>query len=126
MLRSKRIVCFYEYYQNSYRYLVENNFPSLKEFLPFYAMGPLRFNICFYRDDEFGGGVEVTWEPAVDIRESKPYIVQIPKRKNRHDTIQGEKDYKKTNEALSKLGRKSLPFFSSSNSALRGCLDVRS
>ncbi len=82
----------------------------------------MRFNICFYRDDEFGGGVEVTWEPAVDIRESKPYIVQIPKRKNRHDTIQGEKDYKKTNEALSKLGRKSLPFFSSSNSALRGCL----
>lgn len=115
---SKRIACFYEYYQSSYRYLVENHFSSLKEFLPFYTMGPLRFNICFYRDDEFGGGVEVTWEPAVDISESKPYIAQIPQRKSRNDSIQEERNYKKTNDALSKLGRKSLPLFRSSNSAL--------
>lgn len=114
---SKRIACYYEHYQHSYRYLVENHFSSLKEYLPFYAMGPLRFNISFYRDDDYGGGVELTWEPATNLDESKPYIVQVPQRNNRNDSEE-ERDYKKTNEALSKLGRKSLPFFSSSNSAL--------
>lgn len=113
----KRISRFYEHFQHSYRYLVENYFPSLKEYLPFYAMGPLKFNINYYRDDDFGGGVEVTWEPAANISESKPYIIQIPKRNERND-FQEQSDYKITNEALSRLGRKSLPFFSSSNSSL--------
>ncbi|WP_078551319.1 NACHT domain-containing protein [Bacillus alkalicellulosilyticus] len=112
------IASFYEHYQNSYRFLVENYFSSLKEFLPFYAMGPLRFNISFYREEDFGGGVEVTWEPVSDISKSKPSIVQIPHRNDQFGPKKDEEDFKKTNEALSKLGRKSLPFFSSSNSAL--------
>ncbi|MGG0526477.1 NACHT domain-containing protein [Bacillus pumilus] len=115
---SKRITCFYEHYQNSYRYLVENYIPSLKEFLPFYAMGPIRFNISFYREENFGGGVEITWEPVSDISKSKPSILQIPHRNDQYDPKKGKEDYKKINDALSKLGRRSLPFFSSSNSAL--------
>ena len=114
----KRIACYYENYQHSYRYLVENYFSSLKEFLPFYTMGPLKFNISFYREDDFGGGVEITWEPVIDIGNSKPSVVQIPYRNNQFDLKKKEEDYKKTNEALSKLGRKNLPFFSSSNSSL--------
>ncbi|MDW8518267.1 NACHT domain-containing protein [Priestia flexa] len=114
----KRIACFFEYYQHSYRFLVENYIPSLKEFLPFYAMGPISFNISFYREEDFGGGVEITWEPVSDISKSKPSIVQIPHRNDQYDQKKDKEDYKKTNEALSKLGRKSLPFFSSSNSAL--------
>lgn len=114
----KLIARFYEHYQHSYRFLVENYFQSLKEFLPFYAMGPIRFKISFYRDEDFGGGIEITWEPVSDISKSKPLIVQIPHRKDQYDPKKDEEDYKKTNEALSKLGRKSLPFFSSSNSAL--------
>lgn len=115
----KRITCYYEHYQHSYRYLVENYFSSLKEFLPFYAMGPLKFNISFYREEDFGGGVEITWEPAADMGRSKPSVVQIPYRNKQYNPKKDEEVYKKTNEALSKLGRKSLPFFSSSNSALR-------
>ncbi|MGZ9698179.1 NACHT domain-containing protein [Bacillus safensis] len=120
---SKRITCFYENYQNSYRYLVENYISSLKEFLPFYAMGPIRFNISFYREENFGGGVEITWEPVSDISKSKPSIVQIPHRNEQYDPTKGKEDYKKINDALSKLGRRSLPFFSSSNSALSRYMD---
>ncbi|WP_419880519.1 NACHT domain-containing protein [Peribacillus sp. B-H-3] len=114
----KRIACYYEHYQHSYRYLVENYFTSLKGFLPFYTMGPIKFNINFYRQDDFGGGVEITWEPVIDIRKSKPSVVKIPYRNNQYDPNKAEEDYKKTDQALSRLGRKNLPFFSSSNSAL--------
>ncbi|MBU9672658.1 NACHT domain-containing protein [Planococcus sp. CP5-4] len=77
---SKLIGQFYEQFQLSYRFLVENHIPSLKDFLPFYAMGPLKFNIKFYREEDYGGGVEITWEPVSDISKISSSIIQIPKR----------------------------------------------
>lgn len=114
----KLISRFYEHYQLSYRFLVENHIPALKDSLPFYAMGPIKFNIKFYREDNFGGGVEITWQPVSDIINSKPSIVQIPNRKDQYDPKKVEEDHQKNKQILSKLRRKSLPFFSSSNSAL--------
>lgn len=114
----KLIFKFYEYFQNSYRFLIENYFPSLKKDLPLYAMGPIKFNISFYREEKYGGGVNVTWEPVSDIRKSKPIVVQTRDTNDQHDQIKNEEDYKTNNEALSKLGRKSLPFFQSSSVAL--------
>ncbi len=115
---NKLITRFYEHFQLSYRFIVKNHITSLKDFLPFYAMGPIKFNVNFYREESFGGGVETTWEPVSDINKSSPLVIQIPKRNNRHDIEREEENYQKMNQALSKLGRKSLPFFSSSNSAL--------
>jgi len=114
----KLITILHEHYQNSYRFLVENYIPSLKEFLPFYAMGPIKFNISIYRDEDFGGGVETTWEPVTDISMSKPSIVLVQNRNDQNDFKYDEKYYKKTDEELSKLGRKILPFYTRESSAV--------
>ncbi|PFZ78744.1 hypothetical protein COL82_09580 [Bacillus toyonensis] len=117
---SKRISSFYEYYQLSYRYLVENYFSSLKEFLPFYAMGPIKFNIIFEREDSFGGGVEVSWEPVRDIENIKTSIKQEPYKENKNsfDLEKSIEEDKLISKSLFKLGRRSLPFFSRGSSAL--------
>ncbi|SIS99325.1 NACHT domain-containing protein [Salimicrobium salexigens] len=115
---SKRIATFYEHYQISYRHLVENTFYSIKEYLPFYSIGPIRFNVAFYREKTFGGGVEVTWEPVKNIKEIKTVIEQIPERKRRGESALNNERNKEINESLIKLGRKNMPFFSKRNSAL--------
>lgn len=115
---SKLIAEFYEHFQLSYRFLVENCIPSLKQFLPFYAMGPVKFYIKFYREEKYGGGVETTWEPVSDISKSSPLVIQIPRRNDREDRESEKEKYQKINHTLSKLRRKRLPFFERSNSAL--------
>lgn len=122
----KRITKFFESYQLSYRYLVENYFPSLKNDLPLYAIGPLKFNIIInFRDDiterimYHGGSIAVTWEPIEEIKDIKPNVIHDDRIKN---DLNSEEYFKKMEKDishnLSRLGRKRLPFPRTSRSLL--------
>lgn len=121
----KRIAKFFESYQLSYRYLVENYFPTLKNYLPFYAMGPLKFNIIINLRDNIeeriiyhGGSITVTWEPVEDIHDIKTNIISDDDLKI-EDPLEYYKQMEKNiSQSLSRWGRKRFPYPISSGSLL--------
>lgn len=120
---TNRIARFYESYQLSYRYLVENYFPSIKNNLPLYVIGPIRFNITVGGNRRemirnHGGGIEVTWEPVEDINDIKTNICEDYSKKLEEPLDYHNQIERNISQNLFRLGRKRLPFYSRKNSLL--------
>lgn len=119
-----RIAKFFEFYQLSYRYFVEKCFYSIKDYLPFYAMGPLRFDISInkiYEDSlktNYYYAGNIIWEPVENI-EDIGTIVNLNLEKA-NVSIVDLLDQRKRDIMfmLSKLNRKNFPFPSSRSGML--------
>jgi len=70
---------FYDLYQSAYRWMAENLFPTLKDQLYFYRVGPVRYHALIFRnpDEEVGfdrqdrrSMVFPAWEPVASSADS--------------------------------------------------------
>jgi hypothetical protein len=70
---------FYDLYQSAYRWIAENVFPTLKDQLYFYRIGPVRYRALIFRnlynEPGFGEGGEPSlvfpeWEPVANIADA--------------------------------------------------------
>lgn len=81
-----RVKHLYDAYQKSYRWMVEHAFPTLKDHLAFYRLGPVQFNIqvCIKRKalEHFkgllsGGSVSIEWKPVATMAEASTSVELI-------------------------------------------------
>ena len=71
---------FYNDFQSAYRWIAENLFPTLKNQLYFYRVGPVRYRVLIFRNLEEGSGINrqgkpsvvfPSWEPVADTSDSR-------------------------------------------------------
>jgi hypothetical protein len=96
---------FYDAFQDAYRYMVESCFPSLKNELYFYSVGPVRFTAIIHRPEEKtrGGYVDLSWRPVREY-DSASTIVQVAKDNN--EKKDSRKEFDEIAQQLRQLGRK--------------------
>ncbi|WP_134703799.1 NACHT domain-containing protein [Ammoniphilus sp. YIM 78166] len=104
-----RVGKFYDYFQQSYRQLVESCFPNLKHQLYFYQVGPVRFHATVYlkRDNEdgnAGGYVNLTWEP-VPVGEDNTTYVQFNNKELQESYEAHTEEFQRIRRQLRELGR---------------------
>jgi hypothetical protein len=68
-----RVATFHDYFQQAYRWIVEHHFPTLKEQMYLYRIGPIQFDAVIYIDKSERSGVQpwavrdhvsVAWKPV--------------------------------------------------------------
>ncbi len=57
-----RVGRFYDYFQDAYRWLVESYFPTLRDQLYFYRVGPVKFDAVVYKDTTEVAGSQVSFQ----------------------------------------------------------------
>lgn len=96
------IAQIYDAFQNCYRLMVENLFSTIKAYLPYYNIGPVKYFIKIIKNEDIsrGGIVEVKWLP-VPFDESTVSEVTIiferPERNTIDDVIEVKKMLQKLN-----------------------------
>jgi DNA replication protein DnaC len=102
----KRIGLFFDFFQYSYRRIVETCFPTLKEDLYFYRIGPVKYFASIYIDESpMGGYVELSWEPVPTMADTKTHVVKLDTEPDRnYQAIEDE--FKKLRGQLFALGRR--------------------
>lgn len=105
-----RIERFYDYYQQSYRQIVECCFPTLKGNLYFYRVGPVRFKATIYKPFDnarlFRSYVDLTWEPIADGEPTRPTVI-ITETEPVRGSEQQMKEFERLRGQLRNLGRSS-------------------
>ncbi|NCT38615.1 NACHT domain-containing protein [Bacillus sp. EB93] len=111
----ERLSTFFDFYQKSYRNLVENCFSAFKEYMPLYSMGPVRFLIGLERNNENGGGISFSWEPVESMEDTKP-IIENKKEERLFEEYENKNA--ELDRALLQLNRKGMGGYSYSTSSL--------
>jgi len=112
----ERLSVSFDFYQRSYRTLVENCFPAFSEYMPFYSMGPVRYKIGLERREEGGGGISYSWEPVKSVEDSWPRIEERKAEKPFFEIA--ERKTAELSRALRQLNRKSLGGYTRSSAVL--------
>lgn len=106
----------FDWFQDGYRLLVENLFPTLKNKMNLYCCGPVRYsiNVLLNYQSPFRSGTYISWEP-VSVDEDKSTIVTIIEDKQSHSHF-SQTEYEQLTHKLELLGRfpKSIPYGQSS------------
>jgi hypothetical protein len=100
---------FYDFYQRSYRFMVETCFPTLKDDLYFYHIGPVRFKAIIIRNKEeqdFGGYINLSWRPVAN-GESTQTLVEFSESEIKETYDDNEREFDEIAKQLIMLGRKS-------------------
>jgi len=104
----ERIRLLYDFYQISYRKLIESCFSALKDDMEFYAIGPVKYEIKFYRNKDHsgmmhsGGGLSVNYEP---IEERNNWTTTVLMTNEREDETFDEEKVDNIRKKLMLLGR---------------------
>jgi hypothetical protein len=64
-----RIARFFDFFQQSYRWVIEHHFPTLMEQMYLYRIGPLRFHATIFKDRNERIAA-LPWEPRASVRVS--------------------------------------------------------
>lgn len=110
-----RLRVFFDFYQRSYRALVENCFSAFSEYIPLYSMGPVRYQIGLERDESGAGGISCSWEPVKSMNEALPNIEDKKEKILFNET---EEKKAELSRKLRQLNRKPLKGYTFSSSAL--------
>ncbi|MFC4557316.1 NACHT domain-containing protein [Virgibacillus kekensis] len=111
----ERLSVFFDFYQKSYRKLVENCFPLLSGYMPLYSMGPVRYQIGLERDEKGDGGISYRWVPVKSMEDAWP---NVESRKEESFVEIYERKNTELNRALLNLSRRPLGGYTQSSAVL--------